>query len=264
MKIHHLDCGCMCPFLGKIFPSILPKKFCCHVFLVETGNKLILVDTGLGTQDCANPSRVGPTRFLFNFQLRREESAVEQVKKLGLNPEDVTDIILTHLDCDHASGICDFPKATVHVSSLEMSTAKKQEFHHRWRYRTHYLKEHGRWKLIESSNGGLWHGLEGVQEFQPAPEILLVALPGHTPGHTGVAIPQGDQWLLHAGDAYYCQSLIDEKKNRYGFMNFFERAAHLNLSQAKETVKRLQELPKNFTVLCSHDNSFFSSQTQKN
>jgi glyoxylase-like metal-dependent hydrolase (beta-lactamase superfamily II) len=35
------------------------------------------------------------------------------------------------------------------------------------------------------------------------PEILLVPLIGHTVGHTGVAVRDGDRWLLHAGDAYF-------------------------------------------------------------
>lgn len=34
-------------------------------------------------------------------------------------------------------------------------------------------------------------------------EVLLIPLFGHTLGHCGVAIQQGDRWLLHVGDAYY-------------------------------------------------------------
>ena len=34
-----------------------------------------------------------------------------------------------------------------------------------------------------------------------SPRILLIRLPGHTPGHCGVAVETGDGWLLHCGDA---------------------------------------------------------------
>jgi glyoxylase-like metal-dependent hydrolase (beta-lactamase superfamily II) len=40
-------------------------------------------------------------------------------------------------------------------------------------------------------------------------EVLLVPLFGHTLGHCGVAIRQGDRWVLHAGDAYYLRVELD-------------------------------------------------------
>ena len=57
MKVHHLNCGTMHPY-GV--PTIV-----CHVLLVETGNGLVLVDTGYGSQDCDDHARIGPTRHLF-------------------------------------------------------------------------------------------------------------------------------------------------------------------------------------------------------
>src|SRR3546814_20988035 len=53
--------------------------------------------------------------------------------------------------------------------------------------------------------GERWFGFEAVRDLDGLPpEILLVPLPGHTWGHSGVAVPEdGGGWLLHAGDAYF-------------------------------------------------------------
>src|SRR3546814_19578588 len=53
--------------------------------------------------------------------------------------------------------------------------------------------------------GERWFGFEAVRDLDGLPpEILLVPLPGHTWGHSGVAVQEdGGGWLLHAGDAYF-------------------------------------------------------------
>lgn len=57
IKIHHLDCGCMCPFGGALFDGFsagLRAHLCCHCLLLETERDgLVLVDTGFGEQMCA-------------------------------------------------------------------------------------------------------------------------------------------------------------------------------------------------------------------
>jgi glyoxylase-like metal-dependent hydrolase (beta-lactamase superfamily II) len=49
-----------------------------------------------------------------------------------------------------------------------------------------------------------WFGLEArAVPLGFSSEVLLIPLPGHTVGHCGVAVEQGDRWALHVGDAYY-------------------------------------------------------------
>ena len=95
----------------------------CHVLLVETGNGLVLVDTGYGTQDCDDPARIGPTRLLFKPAFDRDETALRQVERLGFTRADVRHIVITHFDMDHIGGISDFPDAQIHVTSAEVQGA---------------------------------------------------------------------------------------------------------------------------------------------
>jgi glyoxylase-like metal-dependent hydrolase (beta-lactamase superfamily II) len=97
---------------------------CCHCFLIEGDDRLILVDTGLGVEDVNDSRRLG---FLFNALTRPRldiaETALRQVADLGFRPDDVRDIVPTHLDLDHAGGMGDFPGAAVHVFATELRAA---------------------------------------------------------------------------------------------------------------------------------------------
>jgi glyoxylase-like metal-dependent hydrolase (beta-lactamase superfamily II) len=110
MKVHHLNCGTMHMPTAPMF---------CHVLLIETDNGLVLVDSGFGTDDCADPTRVGPTRHMVSAILSREETVAHQIERLGFRRDDVRHIIITHLDLDNAGGISDFPAARIHLTAAE-------------------------------------------------------------------------------------------------------------------------------------------------
>src|SRR6478672_5086353 len=57
--------------------------------LLEHGNRLILVDTGIGTKQ--------DTKFFAHYYLHGEGSLEAAIKKAGFSKEDVTDVLLTHL-----------------------------------------------------------------------------------------------------------------------------------------------------------------------
>src|SRR5438477_8861370 len=64
MRIHHLSCGTMCPFGGRLWDGrtqvLGPAEIVCHCLLIETEVGLVLVDTGFGTRDVAQPRRLTP------------------------------------------------------------------------------------------------------------------------------------------------------------------------------------------------------------
>lgn len=111
MKVHHLNCGSM---------RLPTAPLVCHVLLLETDNGLVLVDTGFGLEDIANPGkRIGPYRHVTRPVLDPEETAAHQVERLGFRRDDVRHIVLTHLDADHIGGLSDFPDASVHLTRAE-------------------------------------------------------------------------------------------------------------------------------------------------
>ena len=194
MRIHHLSCGTMCPFGGRLrdghSPVLGVAEIVCHCLLVETEAGLVLVDTGFGTRDVAQPRRLSPFfRFANRVRLRELDSALRQVSDLGFTPADVRHIVLTHLDFDHAGGIEDFPDATVHVVGAELDTARSQNgWLDRQRYRPRQWGRNVNWQRY-TPEGERWFGFSCVRELVGMPpEILMVPLAGHTLGHCGVAV----------------------------------------------------------------------------
>lgn len=273
MRIHHLNCGCMCPVGGALFDGFsrsLTSHLVCHCLLIETNQGLVLVDTGFGLRDIQAPyNRLSPFFILFNnIQFDRKYSAIDQIERLGFSAQDVRHIVLTHLDFDHAGGLEDFPNATVHVMQSEMETAddRKGFIQHR-RYRPEQWDEVKSWKFY-SGGGEPWFGFEAVRDLEGLPpEILLIPLVGHTRGHAGVAIETSEGWLLHAGDAYFYR---DEMKpdyhctpglKAYQWMMEVDRRARL-LNQ-----DRLRKLALNHhndvSLFCSHDAIEFKTYAEQ-
>jgi glyoxylase-like metal-dependent hydrolase (beta-lactamase superfamily II) len=210
MKVHHLNCGTMRPFGGRLVSGtgslLATAEMVCHCLLVETDHGLVLVDSGLGTGDVTDPDAT-LTRWWQRMSrpvLDLAETALHQVEQLGFSASDVRHVVLTHLDLDHAGGLRDFPDAQVHVLRTELAAALAgRTGWERTRY-PHLQWAHGpRW-VPHDPQGEEWFGFQAVRDLPGLPpEILLVPLVGHTVGHTGVAVRESDRWLLHAGDAYF-------------------------------------------------------------
>src|SRR4051794_30627432 len=98
-KIHHLNCGTLCPPGGRLV-NRSPAKLVCHCLLIETDQGLLLVDTGFGLKEVTYPGRfIRPgLSQLIRPKLDESETAIRQVEKLGFSRKDVRHIIVTHLD----------------------------------------------------------------------------------------------------------------------------------------------------------------------
>src|ERR1043165_1422064 len=113
MKVHHLNCATLCPraagLIGAEGALLGEARLVCHCLLVEVSGGLLLVDTGLGLADIGEPDeRLGrPFLSLARPRLDPSETAASRVISLGYTLWDVTDIVLTHLDLDHAGGLPD-------------------------------------------------------------------------------------------------------------------------------------------------------------
>jgi glyoxylase-like metal-dependent hydrolase (beta-lactamase superfamily II) len=92
-----------------------------------------------------------------------------------------------------------WPTSRVHVSAEEHARVTKGHP----RYLPVQFAHGPQWQLHPPSTPR-WFGLEARPvDLGFGSEVLLIPLLGHTPGHCGVAVRQGDRWVLHVGDAYY-------------------------------------------------------------
>ena len=262
MRIHHLNCGCMCPLGGRLWDGVSRRPtatLVCHCVLVETEKGLVLIDTGLGKRDIERPhERLSPFFVYFNnIQLDPTHTALEQVRLRGFNPADVRHIVLTHLDFDHAGGLEDFPNATVHVLRSEFDAARTRKgIVATGRYRPEQWDGVKSWRLHRPA-GERWFGFESVRDLPGLPpEILMVPLPGHTVGHAGVAVDTPDGWLLNAGDAYFYRHEMDPRPRTTPGLAGYQRLMEVDREARLSNLERLRRLANETTgirVFCSHD-----------
>ena len=290
MRIHHLNCGTLRPFGGRRVngsrPPFRTARLVCHCLLVENGERLVLVDTGFGLTDVERlrrpwtalrpRPRLHPTdtarrqlpRHAYSYFANRprldpEETAVRQVARLGHAPADVTDVVLTHLDFDHAGGLPDFPRARVHVDSTEhefaMSTVTSHERSmQRFRYWPYQWAHGPDWIAYPAGGGDTWLGLGGARELDGLPDMALVPLPGHSAGHCGVAVRTGSRWLLHAADAYFDHREVDPvKPSTTPGLAGFQKWLEFDAASRRETRARLRDLAAKHgdevEMVCTHD-----------
>jgi glyoxylase-like metal-dependent hydrolase (beta-lactamase superfamily II) len=213
MRVHHVDCGTMCPYNARLVNGsggwFEPGKMVCHVLIVETNDGLLLVDSGLGTKDIEAPVHRLGRQFLMATRavLRREQTALARVEALGFKPSDVRHIVPTHLDLDHAGGISDFPDASVHVFEPELRAAiERKTVGEKHRYRPPHFEHGPRW-VEHKVEGDTWMGFDRVKVI--GEDVALIPLVGHTRGHCAVAVREEGRWLLHAGDAYFHRNELD-------------------------------------------------------
>lgn len=196
IEIHHLNCvKIVSPFNDNV---------CGHCLLLKENDHLVLIDTGIGLLDTLYPNeRIGQELIdRVGYRFDENQTAVRQIEHLGLDPEKVTDCIVSHLDNDHIGGLADFPKATVHVGIEEL-----ENFHSgNPRYLKMPFAHHPIIKTYKKSDFH-WFGFEARKiSAKIETEIFLIPLFGHTLGHCGVALKPYNKWLFYLGDAYYLRA----------------------------------------------------------
>lgn len=195
-QIEHLNFG----WLHK--PPLPPAS--CHCLLVQTDTGVVLIDTGIGMHDVSDPhNRIGREVIdAAGFRFLPEVTAIRQLSMLGIAQSDVTDIVLTHCDSDHVGGLSDFPNARVHLSFEEKTNLDDGNP----RYTLQQFSHGPVWKTYATNNCETLGMPSRRVETSVNVDIRLVPLFGHTHGHCGVALQDGDSWVLHVGDAYYLRA----------------------------------------------------------
>lgn len=175
---------------------------------------LILVDTGFhpdllsrGAADFGFPLRimfrgVKPAPAAFDAQLRER----------GIEPDEVTQVVMTHLHGDHTSGMRLLPRAEFVVSAEELRTARGRGAASKGFVAGH-LPGDARFRVVDVAQNGVRFGpFARTVDLLGDGSVRLLSTPGHTPGHLSVLVETTDHGtVLLVGDAAYTRRSIDER-----------------------------------------------------
>jgi N-acyl homoserine lactone hydrolase len=212
-----------------------------YAFAIEHPEGVIVVDTGEDARASERSyfARWHPGLRAFREWVEPEQEIGPQLEQLGIGPRDVRWVVLTHLHTDHAGGLHHFPDNDILVTRTELEFASGLG---------------GRVRgYVANKNWPTWFDptlLELASEpFGPFPQslrltaagdVILVPLPGHTPGQIGVLVEDGDHTVLLGGDSSYTQELmLRGKADGVGADEEAERLTHERiraLSAANPTV----------------------------
>jgi N-acyl homoserine lactone hydrolase len=180
-------------------------------WLIEHPEGLIVVDTG-ETARVSEPGYFPRWHPYFRFGVREwvgsEQEIGPQLHALGFSPHDVRWVVLTHFHTDHAGGLSHFPTGEILAARIDYAYSRGLRGSVRG-----FLPQ--RWPesfaptLIEHHDGPFESFADSTALTQ-AGDVHLIPTPGHTPGHMSVALEDGDQVIVFAGDASYTeQNMVD-------------------------------------------------------
>lgn len=159
-------------------------------YLIQTNDgRNILVDTGFHPKYAADAEAATIEDDLGDFgkvvQLTAENLPIPQLAKIGLKPDDIDTLVMTHTDIDHVGGIDQFPNAMIVIHGDERAFEKPRY----WAGRSPLAWPDNEYQLIDA-------------DCELCPGVRLITSSGHAPGHLSLLVTLNDmQNVLLIGDA---------------------------------------------------------------
>lgn len=213
-------------------------------FLVRAGGHLTLVDAGWSAQDATHPLRhMGFGLWFASEPVMEEDEAVDrQMARMGISVADLDAVVMTHLDCDHVSGIDGVADAKrILVSREELLRADTADPRYRKKF----------WRGVEFEH--LEMRADPLAPFGASCDVYgdgsLVAyiVPGHSAGSVAYIAREGSHFAILAGDTGYDRASW-EKLNLPGPVYNKE-----NMERALLWVHDLLEDPHCIGAFAAHD-----------
>ena len=190
-------------------------------YLIDTGDEVILVDTGL---PAGTPEEV-PDENSVAFTGKDICSYMEAFAGLGYKAEQVTKILLTHKHADHSGELKSFPNAKIYVNADEVSADE--------------LKGIANIVPVDFTDGA-YYNFPACQKISDG--VYLIKAKGHTNGNSIVIVEnEGLFYMLH-GDITYVDEALYENKLSVVFED---------QQEARKTLDAVREFIRNHpTVYC--------------
>ncbi len=187
-------------------------------FLIDTGDDVILVDTGFKTGMSAPAKKLGAPLYMGE----RVADYMASFEALGYKPEQVTKILITHKHPDHSDCLSLFPNAKIYISAEDADAMK--------------LPKGG--NILRATYGEAYHNFPNAQ--QVAEGVWFIEAKGHTKGNSIVIAEYDGLYYMFHGDITYCDAAL--KANKLSIV--FE-----DMDAARETLNRVREFIQQYPTV---------------
>jgi N-acyl homoserine lactone hydrolase len=237
--------------LGLLTPKSRWTPVPIPAYLVEhPGAGPVLIDTGLPRAVAEDGARALGRAFAaaYTIDMEPQWAVVEQLRARGVDPMDVSVVVMTHLHYDHAGAVADFPRATFVVDAAEWRAARSGGFTKGY---SHKLIDHPfAWREIDFDDPHVssFASFGRTVDLFGDGSVRLLSTPGHTPGHMSLLLRlEGEHELLLTADAAYARRTIDEQ-----LVPVFVDDVHRYRRSLRE-IRRYVEQTPSAEVICGHD-----------
>jgi glyoxylase-like metal-dependent hydrolase (beta-lactamase superfamily II) len=178
-----------------------PWVFANHCYLIVHRRGVLLWDTGFADAIAALPD--GLVLGAGNVRVRVERPLLGQLREAGFRASDVTHLALSHFHIDHAGNANAFASATLLVQQLEHDAA----------FGPHPERFGYQHDLYARLRGGQHVLLRGDHDVFGDGSVVIVATPGHTPGHQSLLVRLANAGpLLLSGDVAHLRRNWDQRR----------------------------------------------------
>jgi glyoxylase-like metal-dependent hydrolase (beta-lactamase superfamily II) len=190
------------------------------VFLIEhPGAGYVLVDTGFHQSVAVDPAQnLGPMLgrlYRGTIEMTPDQSALAQLRTMGIEQTDISTVVMTHMHMDHASAIADFTNPVYVLGEGEWDAFHKRGLTNGYVRKQASVAVDFREIPYSSQNISSYSTFGRSFDLLGDGSIRLVYTPGHTLGHQSLILRLKGRELLITGDALYNVNVLTSERRGY-------------------------------------------------
>lgn len=173
-------------------------------YLIEHPRGLILFDTGINPRAASDPESVyGEMAAHLGLQFTEDQRVDRQIEALGYRTDQISDVVLSHTHFDHTGGVELFGESRLHCGAADLP------------YAFWPLMPAGaaffRRQDLEPTRDFNWNPVIGDVDLYGDGSIVMLSMPGHTPGNYSLLVRLPNRRLLLSGDTVHLRAALDAR-----------------------------------------------------
>ncbi len=200
-----------------------PVRLVVPCFLVEHADGLVLMDTGLAPEAAADAvAAYGEIGERVAFTPAQRVDA--QLAALGVTPDDVTHVVVSHVHFDHTGGLRLFPRARFLLGAGDRDAVLDPG-----------ASDIARPEDLAPTRDADWTFVDGDHDLFGDGAVTMLAMPGHTPGNTSLLVRLPGRTLVLTGDTAHLRGALTTRA---------PMSADTDRAQARASLDRLVALAR--------------------